>query len=454
MRRRALYATSVLFGLSLLLPIALWAHAELTRSEPSAKSRLEKPPAEIRLWFSEAPEIRLTNVTLSDSAGRAVPTGAAVRGDSKLAIIVPITGTLSGGRYTVRWSTAAADGHPSSGSFSFTVLPSAAPVAVATEPVARPAVTPAPMTVDSAMVMPSPETVPYIIVRTITFIALLALIGVVVFRWMILPRLPNTDLRADVGSGLATAGLIAAATIVLASGARLSLQSTMMSQMSHVGLADLLRGTTWGQAWLLQCIGGVIAIVAFALARSGRATGWGLSTLMVMILALAPALSGHAVASPRLTALAIGDDTLHVIGAGGWLGSLLCLAAIGVPTVLRSTAANRLKDVADLVNAFSPVTLSFAVIVVVTGLVSAWLRLGALSPLWTSDYGRVLLVKLALLSGALATGAYNWLRVRPSLGTETSTATLRKSATAELIIGLAVVVVTAILVAVPTPLTQ
>jgi putative copper export protein len=61
---------------------------------------------------------------------------------------------------------------------------------------------------------------------------------------------------------------------------------------------------------------------------------------------------------------------------------------------------------------------------------------------------------LALLSGALATGAYNWLRVRPSLGTETSTATLRKSATAELIIGLAVVVVTAILVAVPTPLTQ
>jgi putative copper export protein len=371
-----------------------------------------------------------------------------------LAIVVPIAGRLSAGRYTVRWSTAAADGHPSAGSFSFTILHSAVPVATAPVSVPRPAVTPPPMVADSAMVMPSAETVPYIIVRTINFIALLALIGIVVFRWMILPRLPDVSLRADVDSGLARAGVVAATAIVLACAIRLPLQSTMMSQMSHVGLGALVTGTTWGQAWLLQCVGGAIAAVTFAVARSRGAIGWGLATFMVMILALTPALSGHAVASPRLTALAVGDDTLHVIGAGGWLGSLLCLATVGVPIVLRSTATKRLGDVADLVNAFSPVALSFGGIVVVTGLVSAWLRLGGLSPLWTSDYGRVLLIKLAFLSGALATGAYNWLRVRPSLGTEASTATLRKSTRAELIIGLLVIAATAVLVAVPTPLTQ
>jgi len=452
--RRTTWVASVVISLCLGLPVLLWAHAELTRSDPSAKARLERPPTEIRLWFSEAPEVRLTTVTLSDSLGHSVSLGAAARDASKLAVTVPVTGALSEGRFTVRWSTVAADGHPSSGSFSFSVLQPTAPVVSTRDSVMQGSAIPAAMAADSAMVMPSPETVPYIVVRTITFLALLALIGVVVFHWMILPRLLEPALRGGVDSGLATAGLFAAVAIVVGCAARLPLKSTLMSQIAHGGLGELLTGTTWGQAWLLQCIGGLAAIGFFLVARSAGPIGWGLATLVVVILAVTPALSGHAVASPHLTMLAVGDDTLHVLGAGGWLGSLLCLAAVAVPIVLRSTAANRLDDVAVLVNAFSPVALRFGGMVVVTGLVSAWLRLGALSPLWTSDYGRVLLIKLALLSGALATGAYNWLRVRPSLGTEVSTATLRRSATAELIIGLLVVAATAVLVAVPTPLTQ
>ena len=84
--------------------------------------------------------------------------------------------------------------------------------------------------------------------------------------------------------------------------------------------------------------------------------------------------------------------------------------------------------------------------------VIGWLRLGGLTPLWTSNYGRVLLIKVSLLLGVAATGAYNWLRVKPALGTSESTARLKKSATVELVLGTVVIAATAILVALPAPI--
>src|SRR5690606_35381767 len=107
--------------------------------------------------------------------------------------------------------------------------------------------------------------------------------------------------------------------------------------------------------------------------------------------------------------------------------------------------------VADLVNAFSPADLAFTAIVAVTGVFSAWLHLDAVSALWQSDYGRTLLIKLAVLSVVAATAAYNWLRVKPALGSNEGGVDIRRSATVELAIGALVIAVTALLVATPTP---
>ncbi len=82
---------------------------------------------------------------------------------------------------------------------------------------------------------------------------------------------------------------------------------------------------------------------------------------------------------------------------------------------------------------------------------SAWVRLGAVTALWNTTYGQVLLVKLALLAALAAIGFHNWRNVQPTLGTDEATARLERSATLELFVGALVVVVTAILVATPTP---
>ena len=90
--------------------------------------------------------------------------------------------------------------------------------------------------------------------------------------------------------------------------------------------------------------------------------------------------------------------------------------------------------------------------VAVTGVVSAWLRLGAISALWDSLYGQVLLAKLAALALLAAVGYHNWRRVKPTLGTNEATVRLRRSATLELSAGLLIIIITAVLVATPTPL--
>jgi copper transport protein len=171
----------------------------------------------------------------------------------------------------------------------------------------------------------------------------------------------------------------------------------------------------------------------------------------VVALGFSPALSGHAAATGRWTGLSIVADGLHVIGAGGWLGGLLVVIAVGVPLALRLGGGRRGRAVADLIESFSPAAMLFAGLLAVTGVFAAWLHLTGISDLWTTPYGRTLLLKLALLLGVFGTGAYNWLRVKPSLGGVSAARHLRRSATVELLVGLLVLAVTAALVATPPP---
>lgn len=56
-------------------------------------------------------------------------------------------------------------------------------------------------------------------------------------------------------------------------------------------------------------------------------------------------------------------------------------------------------------------------IVVLAGVYLGLKRLGSPDELWSTHYGRVLLVKLVLVAVALASGAAHHFFVRPSLGT-------------------------------------
>lgn len=122
----------------------------------------------------------------------------------------------------------------------------------------------------------------------------------------------------------------------------------------------------------------------------------------------------------------------------------------GLPVALRQPD-DRGAAAAALIDAFSPTALFFAGVVVATGVFSAWLHVGEVTALWTTGYGRTLLLKVGVLSLVFATGAYNWLRVKPTLGSPAAAGRLRRSATVELAIAVLVLAVTAVLVATPLP---
>jgi putative copper export protein len=85
------------------------------------------------------------------------------------------------------------------------------------------------------------------------------------------------------------------------------------------------------------------------------------------------------------------------------------------------------------------------------GVITAWQHLHTLSALWTTPYGITLVVKLLAVAGVLALGAWNWRRQKPRLGTEIGVASLRRSATGELVAAFVVLAITAILVSLPSP---
>src|SRR6266699_1434057 len=107
----------------ILCPARAWAHAHLKRSEPAAGSSLTSSPQLIRFWFSERPELSMTFISMKDANGKEFSLGPPETArDDPLSLSVHVSQTLLAGRYTVAWRTAASDGHPSRGTFSFVVL--------------------------------------------------------------------------------------------------------------------------------------------------------------------------------------------------------------------------------------------------------------------------------------------------------------------------------------------
>jgi copper transport protein len=446
---RAMVMTVAISALAVLItPHSAWAHARLRKSDPTAGARLAAAPPWIRLWFTEVPEIAMTTVSLLDSTGARVPLGAPERDpEGQDGVRLGIQRALSPGVYTVRWRTAAADGHPSSGSLTFRVT------AAASTPVPR--VDTAAAGRDSEGTEATALTPAYVLTRAVSFATLLALIGAVVFRVAVLGRSRALDARVrdTLSVVTATRAAVVCGVFLVAALAKLHLQHRMM--MGDVGLdvahmRTMAMETRWGSVWLTQLGAGVIALMGFVIASRRRSVGWLIAGASCAVLSVTPALAGHAGASERLQTVSVLTDTLHVIGAAGWLGSLLWLVVVGL--VMHPEAGEGRARVALLVRAFSPAALSFAALVTATGVVSAWLRLGSVPALWGTSYGQVLLLKLAVLAGVAGTGLYNWKRVQPALGTEGATDRLSHSATVELSIGLVVIIVTAVLVAMPTPL--
>jgi putative copper export protein len=241
----------------------------------------------------------------------------------------------------------------------------------------------------------------------------------------------------------------ATAVLVFAMVGRLLAQGFMIGEGESMVIEPLLETTLWGWGWLVGAAATAVIAGGMVFTRGTRAA-WRVTAAGTMALALSFSLTGHATSTPR-PILHVTLDTIHVMAAGGWLGTLAVVATIGLYTVLMLPLERRAQAAAELIGAFSSFALLCAATLAVTGVVQAWAHLHTISALWQTHYGQALFRKLVVIALTALVGAFNWLVVKPRLANPKTISLLRRSAAVELTIGFAVVILTAILVGTSPP---
>ena len=431
---RALRTLAIAVGMVLIIPIAALAHARLKLTSPAAGAHLSAMPAELRLDFSETPALAFSTLRLVGPDGRDVPLGAVgYAADSHRALVARVAGSAAAGTYQVQWQSAGDDGHPVRGSFEFVV--EGAPTMAHHDPVSMP--TGGSFDVESPL---------FVLVRWMEFVSLLLAVGTVVFREFVLRRaLPGAF--ADIDARAVRVGVFAIAGLGASLVLRLLAQSLAMhgssGALDPALMSSMITSTMWGHGWVVQLAGVAVALVGFRRSRAMAALG-------VVTCAMSLSLSSHAASVPSWRAATMLADGMHVLAASAWLGTLCVMLISALPLPRFVTRAANGEQVRALVASFSPVALVSAGVASVTGVVAALQHVGSVPNLWGTRYGVVLLVKLAVLSVVTMTGFYNWRFVQPVLPATAGVERLRHSAHVEAFVALVVLLVTAVLVALPT----
>lgn len=114
---RLLLVAALAGALTLLGGSPASAHAQLVRSSPADGATLAAVPPEVALTFNEAINPDFVTVKVSSDSGEAGRGEPEVDGDT---VYQPLDPTIEQGEYTVAYKVTSADGHPVSGTISFT----------------------------------------------------------------------------------------------------------------------------------------------------------------------------------------------------------------------------------------------------------------------------------------------------------------------------------------------
>ena len=285
--------------------------------------------------------------------------------------------------------------------------------------------------------------------KWITYVGLVGLTGAVaVHRLAFTAAGGACDGAVERRLGVLATG--SAAALLAGTAARLYAQTWSVFGLDEPVTLELVRvigmESRWGGNWRPQAGFALLAVVAVAVSAWRPRAGWWIAALAAAGAWITLPLTGHAMSlDTRVPSFA---QVAHGIGAGAWIGALAALVAIATGLVERPAGHRR---IAELVGRFSPTAVVAVVVTAVSGVVTAVFYIGAFAELWTTGYGRVLLLKVVLFLATGAVGAYNWRRLTPRLGNEPGTRALLRSARLELALAAGVLLVTAVLVHLAMP---
>jgi copper transport protein len=405
-------------ALALVSPAQAFAHATLEHTSPGFRERLASSPQVVTLTFDQYVKVLPGSLELF-SAKHAMRVTRVWSDGLRLKASMP---QLPKGPYTVRWHALSGDGHVVSGVFTFGVRAQA----------------PLPTEAFGS----SGPTRTEAVVRWLYFVSLALVVGGLGFRLLVLRRrtlTPRAEKRfyLTVGLGALAAIDIGVAAFLLRAEDALQLP---FGRLLYGDLSPLAR-SRFGDAFIAMTLGFalVAALVFLAWLTDRTALLWP-AFGVGLAFASGLSLSGHSAADTGASWKSQLADWAHLSAACLWIGGLVQLVLVVWPLM------PDLRRQAFL--AFSRLATVCVGVLLLAGIYLAILRLPQLKDLWTTGYGQVLLVKIGLVSVAFAWGGLHKVLVVPAVAREGERALprLRGSLLGESMVGMAVLLVAAVLV--------
>jgi copper resistance protein D len=306
---------------------------------------------------------------------------------------------------------------------------------------------------------------PIVYVRAMHFAATIVAAGVALFVVLIAePALRNADkperLTGIVRPRLAWIAWSSLALAVLSGAAWLVLTA---QSMSGEPLGDVLTGgvlwtvlsrTDFGNDWLVRSVLACLLAATFVPLLSARGMASrrtkAAAALAAAALVGSLAFAGHAIGGQGIEGIVHPmADVLHLVAAAAWLGALVPLAIF-----LDTAGKDRdwLEGARTATLRFSTLGIASVATIFATGGINAWYLVGGIEALVGTDYGRLLLAKVALFLVMVGIATVNRLRLTPRLMSDRDIAAaqralrqLRANAVIEATAGAAIVGIVAVL---------
>jgi copper transport protein len=397
----------VIAGLATLLLVACFAsealaHASLVSVEPRDGSVLTEAPKLIELRFNES--VTAGAINLIDAQGK-LRSDAKVEASADSVVVTPPVG-LPQGTSIISYRVISEDGHPVTGSVTFTVG----------EPTA--AAMPANPAADiNALIW---------LARVCLYIGLFGGVGGAFFMSWIG--------RSPIGfSAVGAASIIGLVGAVASFGLQgLDVLGLPLSGILAAAPWRIALGTSLGPALLVAIAAMGAGVVA--LRRPFSVFSRALSALAMAGVGLSLAATGHA-ATAEPQALTRPAIFVHGVGVAFWLGALAPLIAM---------LQQRPKEALPVVHRFSNAAVPVVGLLVLAGLVLAVIQLESFHALVDTKYGIILSLKLGLVAGLLGLAALNRFRLSPALMRDTKAARpLARSIVAECVLAVVILAVVA-----------
>lgn len=198
---------------------------------------------------------------------------------------------------------------------------------------------------------------------------------------------------------LASAGTLLSRTLELDGGT----WNTLLSDTRVV-----LTVTHFGHVWLWRLPALALLWLSWILGRKhpqhARIASW-VMLLAVAGIAMTRSETGHPADHGDFT-LAVWIDWLHLLAAATWVGSLFGMSLVVFPKLLRDHGRSPVQA-ATIFQRLSTLSGAALAVLLAGGIFNATQQLGSVDALWTTRYGIVLDIKLAVVLGMIAIGAHN-----------------------------------------------